>query len=366
MELPPQEEVQVSQRMFGLWFVNTRLKRFMNYSTAFIQAMILIAYWMIEPLSFLMTFIISMMLYGIRTWWIWWCDPTDTFFWISIRIRISSFLLFFSCVLAWTNILIVELTGAPLLSLFNVLVTYPVPVISLILNLVNVFRLMCLWLAYTRIHKAIRRRMEQEDQVFNNVFAVREGYRETRQELEAAGISPQELDEIQRIEIRNVRRALGQFGQRALENINMVRTMLNIDGDRDPDDTEENRIILFTKITSLPFNKEKHGEYETCTICCGEFEEEKYIKVLPKCSHIFHEECIEGWILKAKHQMICCPICRTNIKEEIDLQYQEEGIQDNSLQAQEDSKRSEDEEALPVVQEENLLDLTDNNSQNSA
>lgn len=83
--------------------------------------------------------------------------------------------------------------------------------------------------------------------------------------------------------------------------------------------------------------------------------------MLPKCSHIFHEDCIEGWILKAKHRLICCPICRTNIKEEIDIEDQQNAIE---AETNEDSKSSESPEEQPRATESNLLDLTEINSQN--
>eukprot|EP00344_Euplotes_crassus_P011902 CAMPEP_0196995890 /NCGR_PEP_ID=MMETSP1380-20130617/1903_1 /TAXON_ID=5936 /ORGANISM="Euplotes crassus, Strain CT5" /LENGTH=307 /DNA_ID=CAMNT_0042411693 /DNA_START=169 /DNA_END=1088 /DNA_ORIENTATION=+ len=303
----------------------------------------------------------SMMLYGMRLWWIWWCEPTDALQWIHIRIRASSILFIASEVLAISHFLTAMFAGKKTSLIYKLLVTYFVPIIGLLLNLINGVRLLRLWYVYFRITKTIRRRMRHEDQVFNTVFAAREGYSEARQEMEAAGIDPSELDEIQRMEVRNVRRALSHFGSRALQNINMMRMIFNIDGDRDPDDTEENRIILFTKITSLPYNKEKHGEHESCTICCSEFIEGKYIKMLPKCSHIFHEDCIEGWILKAKHRMICCPICRTNIKEEIDIEDQQNAIE---AETNEDFKSPEMSEGQLGATESNLLDLTEVGSQN--
>lgn len=164
------------------------------------------------------------------------------------------------------NIILVKLSKQPSSLAFDLGFIYLMPLFGLLVNFINFIRLARLWYTYRKTCIAIQQRMESEDQVFNNVFGHREGYNEAREEIEAAGIDPSELDEIQRMELRNVRRALGQFGNRALQNINMIRMLFNVDGDRDPDDTEENRIILFTKITSLPYNKDKHGEQETCSI----------------------------------------------------------------------------------------------------
>lgn len=191
-------------------------------------------------------------------------------------------------------------------SLFiDIAFTIPLTITTVVLNLVNVGLLGRLTYLYFKQQWEVRRRRREEETVFNSVFRNREGYTEARQELEAAGIQSSELDEIQRMELRNARRLLNQFGSRALQNINMLRLILNIDGDRDPEDTEEQRVILFTKIASLPFNKEKHSHAESCPICCVDFDEDQYIKILPKCNHIFHEDCIEKWILKAKNRYIC-------------------------------------------------------------
>lgn len=213
------------------------------------------------------------------------------------------------------------------------------------------------------------RQRRAEENVFNSVFRNREGYRETRQELEAAGIEPMELDEIQRMEWRNSRRLLRQFGDRALQNINMLRLILNIDGDRDPEDTDEMRVMLFTRIQSVKYNLQEHGHADSCPICCGEFEEKQSVKLLPKCEHIFHEDCIEKWILKAKHRYICCPVCRVNIKEE--LAAQEE---DKAIESQEETKDEEmgknnesgNSSKSDDVDNMNLLNVTEDNSETLA
>lgn len=45
-----------------------------------------------------------------------------------------------------------------------------------------------------------------------------------------------------------------------------------------------------------------------CAICLNEFEDEDTIRLLPKCDHVFHQECIDAWL--ATH--VTCPVCRTN------------------------------------------------------
>lgn len=52
-----------------------------------------------------------------------------------------------------------------------------------------------------------------------------------------------------------------------------------------------------------------------CAVCINEFEDGDSIRLLPDCSHVFHEECIDAWL--ASH--ITCPVCRAvleKVKEE--------------------------------------------------
>lgn len=45
-----------------------------------------------------------------------------------------------------------------------------------------------------------------------------------------------------------------------------------------------------------------------CAICLNEFEDDDTIRLLPKCDHVFHQECIDAWL--SNH--VTCPVCRTN------------------------------------------------------
>lgn len=97
-----------------------------------------------------------------------------------------------------------------------------------------------------------------------------------------------------------------------------------------------------------------------------EFKEGKYIKVLPKCSHIFHEECIEKWILKVKYNMICCPVCRTNIKQEIEIQEQVDSLgEEDSEILDENSKHLDLENGSINPSNNNLLNMTESPTQNN-
>ncbi|XP_062221943.1 E3 ubiquitin-protein ligase ATL31-like [Phragmites australis] len=52
----------------------------------------------------------------------------------------------------------------------------------------------------------------------------------------------------------------------------------------------------------------KGGALE-CAVCLSEFEDEERLRLLPKCSHAFHPDCIGEWL--ASH--VTCPVCRSNL-----------------------------------------------------
>ncbi|XP_010272967.1 PREDICTED: E3 ubiquitin-protein ligase ATL6-like [Nelumbo nucifera] len=46
-----------------------------------------------------------------------------------------------------------------------------------------------------------------------------------------------------------------------------------------------------------------------CAICLNAFEDDDTLRLLPKCDHVFHPECIDAWL--ASHTT--CPVCRDNL-----------------------------------------------------
>lgn len=46
-----------------------------------------------------------------------------------------------------------------------------------------------------------------------------------------------------------------------------------------------------------------------CVVCLENFRAGEKCRLLPKCSHSFHIECIDSWLLKTP----ICPICRTSV-----------------------------------------------------
>lgn len=46
-----------------------------------------------------------------------------------------------------------------------------------------------------------------------------------------------------------------------------------------------------------------------CAVCLNEFEENETLRLLPKCDHVFHPECIDAWL----ESHVTCPVCRANL-----------------------------------------------------
>ncbi|XP_008804796.2 E3 ubiquitin-protein ligase Os03g0188200-like [Phoenix dactylifera] len=46
-----------------------------------------------------------------------------------------------------------------------------------------------------------------------------------------------------------------------------------------------------------------------CAVCLSEFSDDDTLRLLPKCCHVFHRDCIDAWL--ASH--VTCPVCRSNL-----------------------------------------------------
>ncbi|KAI4328060.1 hypothetical protein L6164_020452 [Bauhinia variegata] len=55
------------------------------------------------------------------------------------------------------------------------------------------------------------------------------------------------------------------------------------------------------------YRKHKYGL--ECAICLVEFEEESWLRLITICHHVFHQECIDLWLLSHK----TCPVCRRDL-----------------------------------------------------
>ncbi|KAK3031589.1 hypothetical protein RJ639_035595 [Escallonia herrerae] len=46
-----------------------------------------------------------------------------------------------------------------------------------------------------------------------------------------------------------------------------------------------------------------------CAVCLNEFEDDEKLRLIPKCDHVFHSECIDQWL----DSHVTCPVCRANL-----------------------------------------------------
>ncbi|KAG6773849.1 hypothetical protein POTOM_021187 [Populus tomentosa] len=49
---------------------------------------------------------------------------------------------------------------------------------------------------------------------------------------------------------------------------------------------------------------------QSCAICLDDYAHGEFIRVLPRCKHMFHKDCIDNWL---SSRTSSCPICRDQI-----------------------------------------------------
>lgn len=63
--------------------------------------------------------------------------------------------------------------------------------------------------------------------------------------------------------------------------------------------------FLYSTVKGLKIGE---GSLE-CAVCLIEFEDDQTLRLIPKCSHVFHPDCIDAWL--TSH--VTCPVCRANL-----------------------------------------------------
>lgn len=67
---------------------------------------------------------------------------------------------------------------------------------------------------------------------------------------------------------------------------------------------------LINRIPTCKYDQQEGlVEGTECSVCLSEFEEGEVLRILPKCNHPFHIQCIDTWL--QSHST--CPLCRVNI-----------------------------------------------------
>ncbi|KAE8670367.1 putative Subunit H2 [Hibiscus syriacus] len=72
------------------------------------------------------------------------------------------------------------------------------------------------------------------------------------------------------------------------------------------------RVLKSLPVFTFPSQTHPDSVLE-CAVCLSEFEEGESGRVLPRCNHSFHSECIDMWF--RSHST--CPLCRTSVEESV-------------------------------------------------
>jgi hypothetical protein len=83
-----------------------------------------------------------------------------------------------------------------------------------------------------------------------------------------------------------------------------------------------------------------------CSICIEEFEDGERIRLLPRCGHAFHTECILPWLCERQG---CCPLCKMTV---LGNQVEEEKEEENNVSP------SANEQQRVIVEDDNVIDST--------
>lgn len=71
--------------------------------------------------------------------------------------------------------------------------------------------------------------------------------------------------------------------------------------------------LLIREIPTFQYSRQQGDSISSsiskCVVCLNEFQEQDMLRLLPKCSHAFHLDCIDVWLLSNSN----CPLCRSAI-----------------------------------------------------
>ncbi|KAF5740593.1 E3 ubiquitin-protein ligase ATL6-like [Tripterygium wilfordii] len=73
----------------------------------------------------------------------------------------------------------------------------------------------------------------------------------------------------------------------------------------DPAVIENLPTFPYSEVKELKIGK---GALE-CAVCLMEFEDDETLRLIPKCDHVFHHDCIDAWLVSHT----TCPVCRANL-----------------------------------------------------
>lgn len=99
---------------------------------------------------------------------------------------------------------------------------------------------------------------------------------------------------------------------------------------------------FLNSIPVIPFDPKDFKDGLECAVCLSELVEGEKTRILPKCSHGFHVECIDMWF----HSHSSCPICRNPVSEQTVISV--ENLLGNRQTQEESSTDSGDSQDFPT------------------
>lgn len=97
----------------------------------------------------------------------------------------------------------------------------------------------------------------------------------------------------------------GEVPVATVESVDSTSKVVNPVPDKEPD------IEIAEPDIEIP--TEMNSSCAACSICIDDFEAGEKLTKLPRCSHLFHRECLKPWLMERQG---CCPLCKTAVIEE--------------------------------------------------
>ncbi|XP_076956030.1 E3 ubiquitin-protein ligase RHA2B-like [Bidens hawaiensis] len=67
--------------------------------------------------------------------------------------------------------------------------------------------------------------------------------------------------------------------------------------------------LILNRIPSYKYSSDPADSDSDCIVCLNRFNNGEHVRKLP-CRHVFHKECVDGWI---DHRNFNCPLCRSPV-----------------------------------------------------
>ena len=124
-----------------------------------------------------------------------------------------------------------------------------------------------------------------------------------------------EQEERRKILERERRRKEQEERRRRLQNLRIIHNEDDSDSDDDNENESNNNKTIIKKLPEsvLEDINKLNEENKKCVICFDDFKNNDIVTYLP-CFHLFHKDCIVKWT----KNMPVCPICKINIKNNLD------------------------------------------------